>query len=49
MRSVIGASAKTQVERFHTLSMRMGVAGTFVTNVGGETGGPEGLTRGKSN
>ena len=36
MRGVQGSSEKTQVERFHALSVRMGVAGPSVMKVGGK-------------
>jgi hypothetical protein len=36
MRGVQGSSDKTQVERFHALSVRMGVAGPSVMKVGGK-------------
>ena len=40
MCGVQGSSEKAQVERFRTLSVRMGVAGAIVKNVGGEMWDP---------
>lgn len=36
MRGLQGTSKKAQVERFRTLSVRMGVAGALAKNVDGE-------------
>jgi hypothetical protein len=49
MRGMQGTSEKVRVERFRSLSVRMGVAGTLITNGGDETVIPVGLIRGKSN
>jgi hypothetical protein len=52
MRDVQGTAEKTQIERFHALSVRVGVAGplkSVVRRRRGKNSRLEGLTRGKSN
>jgi hypothetical protein len=52
MRGLQGTSEKTQIERFHALSVRVGVAGSLKSVVRrrrGKNSRLEGLTRGKSN
>jgi hypothetical protein len=52
MRGLSDASEKTQVDRFHSLSVRVGVAGTLnsvVVVLARVNKGFEGLSRGKNN